>query len=188
MAVAGIAHTPTGHDLGTLGTVQRGQGFALAKRVAFGAVVVFQTAADTGIVRRRLRVTFVAGDADPLLVVGAFATPSRIDGTVSAQATQTQMFTLTNFTKFTTKNPFGIFTDTVAVDPDGIVLARYNNIVNGDHKVIDGHGKQSDQGRRKQQAKTIDRQFLSRSTRHFIVISPWFILFFDSHMISIYCG
>ena len=67
------------------------------------------------------------------------------------------MFTLTNFAKFTTKNSFGVFTDTVAVDPDGIMLARYNNIVNGDHKVIDGHGKQSDQGRRKQQAKTINR-------------------------------
>lgn len=89
MAVAGIAHTPTGNDLGALGTVQGGQGFGMAKRVAFGAVVVGQTAADTGVSRRRLGVTLVAGDADPFLVVGALTAPSRIDGTVSAQATQT---------------------------------------------------------------------------------------------------
>jgi hypothetical protein len=160
----------------------------MAKRVAFGAVVVFQTAADTGIVRGRLRVTFVAGDADPLLVVGALATPSRIDGSISTQATQTQMFTLASFAEFTTENSFGIVTDTLAVVPDGIVLAGDNNIVNGDHYVIDGHGKQTDQGSRKQHAKTIDRQFLSRSTRHFIVIYPWFILIFDTYMINICCG
>ena len=141
MAVAGIAHTTPGHDFVALGTVHVGQGFGMAKRVAFGAVVVFQTAAYTGVGGRRFGVTFVAGDADPLLVVGALAAPSRIDGSVSAQATQTQMFALASFAEFTTKNSFGIVTDTLAVVPDGIVLARYNNIVNGDHKVIDRHGK-----------------------------------------------
>jgi hypothetical protein len=80
--------------------------------------VVFQTITYTGIGGRRTCVTFVADDADPFLVIGALTTPSRIHGTVSAHATQTQMFTLASFAKFTTKNSFGIFTDTFAVDPN----------------------------------------------------------------------
>jgi hypothetical protein len=187
VAVAGIADTPPGNDFVTLGIVRGGQWFGLAKRVAFGAVMVFQTAAHTGVGSRRSGVTLVAGDTDPFLVVGALAAPTRIDSTVSAHATQTQMFALTSFAKFTTKNSFCIFTNTFATHPDRIMLARDNNIVNGDHKVINGHGKQTNQGRRKQHAKTIDRQFLSRSTRHFIIIPPWFILIFYTYMIIIYC-
>jgi hypothetical protein len=118
VTIAGVAHATAGCDFGTLGAGQRGQWLGLAKRVAFGAVVVFQTITYTGINGRRTGVTFVAGDADPFLVVGALTTPSRIHGTVSAHATQTQMFTLASFAKFTTKNSFGIFTDTFAIDPN----------------------------------------------------------------------
>tara|TARA_B110000091_G_scaffold5529_1_gene5416 strand:+ start:12230 stop:13489 length:1260 start_codon:yes stop_codon:yes gene_type:complete len=156
VATADIADATTGSDFFALGTVRAGQRLGPTKRVALGAIVVFLTSTDTSIVCRRLGVALVAGDADPFLVIWTLTTPSRIHGTVSAHATQPQMFALTIFTKFTAKDSFRIFTATFAVGPDGIVLAGYNNIVNVPHKVIDRHGKQSNQGCGEQHAETID--------------------------------
>lgn len=162
VTTADIADATTGSDFFALGTVQARQRLVPTKRVALGTIVVCLTSTDASVVGRRLGVALVAGDADPFLVVWTLTTPSRIHGTVAAQATQPQMFALTRFTKFTAKDSFGLVTDTFAVGPDGIVLAGDNNIVYVPHKVIDRHGKQSNQSCREQHAETIDRHFSSR--------------------------
>lgn len=155
MAVTSVAHSPTSTNLFTFGALGPGQRLGLAERVAFGTVVVFQTTTHAGLVCCRLCVTLVAGNANPFLVVGTLAAPPGIQSPVSAHATQAQMFTLTFFTKFTAKDAFGIFTDTVAVHPDRIVLTWYNDVVDVLHHIIQRHCKQGDQGSGDQQAKAI---------------------------------